>query len=91
MPRVQYSHPQRDINVTKPMAPPSNVSQIKSWCRAAKKVIPDLPNCWSNNGSWQITRELVTDTMIALELHHKQTHERCGIVFDRKYNNITGR
>lgn len=91
MPRVQYSHPQREVNVTKPMAPPTRVTDIKSWCRAARKVIPELPNVWSVNAEWQITRELIDDKFIMLEVQHKQTYERCSIIFDRKYNNITGR
>lgn len=91
MARVQYSHPQRGHNITKPMAPPTNPTKMVNWLRRAKKVIPEMPDCISPSDPWFIAQEIVNETVIILKLMDRETQEVCAVIFDRKYNNITGR
>lgn len=58
--------------------------------RKAMKTIPEIPDCVSSRAAWFVSRNITTAEMIMLELTHRQTHDRCAVIIDRKYNNITG-
>ena len=90
MPRVQYSRPQEGHNITKPMPTPTNASNITAWVRKARKTIPEIPDCVSASAPWFVSRNITTEDMIMLELTERSTHNRCAVIIDRKFNNITG-
>ena len=77
MPRVQYSHPTREINVTKPMIkPPKKKGELKHWVKAAFCVHPDAPQ-----GYWQ-TDQIITDKYICLKFEHKDG-DKFAMVIER--------
>lgn len=78
MPMVQYSHPQRGINVTKPMQTPVNVTHVDHWFKQAVKTIPEIPKKWYRDA------RVVTESTIIFELMDTNTGERCAIVIARR-------
>lgn len=91
MPRAQFSKPQAGINVTRAFATPKNIQSHKAWLRAAQKVIPDIPDCWSGRATHTIMREIITGQTLVFELHERSTGDRCAIVIERKYEHIGAR
>ncbi len=83
MPRVQYSHPCRNINVCKPMPTPKCVGDLQAWVKAAGKVHPNAPI------KWTISHKLVTDRLIVLEFVSREG-EKFALVIDRKAETICG-
>lgn len=76
--QVQYAHPQKQVNIVKMMAPPTKISNLDAWFKAACKAIPEIPH------SWYRVDELVTDKTIVFELINRATHEKCAVVIARK-------
>lgn len=78
MARVQYSHPQRNINVTKDMAPPVSISNVDAWFARARKTIPEIPV------NWYRSTQAITEKTIIFELICRKTSERCAVVIARR-------
>lgn len=91
MPRAQFSLPQAGINVTKAFPTPRLVHSHPAWLRAAQKVIPEIPDCWSSRATHTIMRQIVDSRNIIFELHDKRTGDRCSVVIERKYEHIGAR
>jgi hypothetical protein len=91
MPRVQFSKPQDGINVTRAFPTPKNISSHAAWLRAAQKVIPDIPDCWSGRATHVVMRSIVDSKSLMFELHHRKTQERCAVVIERKFEHIGAR
>lgn len=91
MPRVQFSQPQAGINTTRAFATPKNIQSHQAWLRAAQKVIPAIPDCWSSRATHTIMREIIDAKSLMFELHEKRTDERCAVVIERKYEHIGAR
>lgn len=78
MARVQYSHPTREINVTKPMIrPPKKKGDLKFWLRASFKVHPEAPQNYMN------TQQVITDNYICLEFEHPKNGDKFALVIER--------
>lgn len=91
MPRVQFSKPQEGVNVTRAFPTPKNIQSHAAWLRAAQKVIPAIPDCWSSRATHTIMREIVDARSLMFELHERGTGERCAVVIERKYEHIGAR
>lgn len=76
--QVQYSHPSRSINIVRMMAPPTKISSVDAWWRAACKAIPEIPQGWYRDD------ELISEKTIVFKLIHNSTHEKCAVVIARK-------
>ncbi len=76
--RVQFSYPQKGINVTKAMVPPIKVGDLDAWFKQARKTIPDIPKSWYRDD------ELVTTDTIIFKLICRQTRDKCAVVIQRK-------
>lgn len=91
MPRAQFSMPQAGINVTRAFPTPKRIQDRNAWLRAAHKVIPDIPDCWSSRATHTIMREIIDAKHLMFELHERKTGERCSIVIERKFEHIGAR
>jgi len=91
MPRAQLSNPSQGINVTRAFASPRLLHSHKAWLRAAQKVIPAIPDCWSGRATHTIMREIIDERHLMFELHERKTGERCSIIIERKYEHIGAR
>lgn len=91
MPRVQLSNPSRQINLTRAFATPKQIQSHQAWLRAAQKVIPEIPDCWSSRATHVIMREIIDAKHLMWELCDRRTQERCSIIIERKYEHIGAR
>jgi len=82
MNRVQFSYPALGINITKVMVPPKNRSSSQHWLKAARKVIPQIPDI-INHPDWYIYQEVITDATILLELRDS-AGRKCALIIERK-------
>lgn len=76
MSRVQYSHPQLQINETKPLKDPMREG-VEPWIRAARRVFPDAPKGYYN------TDQIITDKSILLRFECLKTGDRYAFVIER--------
>lgn len=83
MPRVQYSHPSRGLNVCKPMPTPKRVGDLQTWVKAAGKIHPDAPI------KWTISHQIITERLILLEFVSREG-EKFALAIDRKAETIGG-
>ncbi len=83
MPRVQFSYPPRDISITKAMPSPARISQMDAWYKAARRVIPEIPD--TEDSDWLITEQHATTQSIIWELHDS-VGNKCAVTIDRKYS-----
>lgn len=82
MNRVQFSYPTQGLNINKVMVPPKNRTSTQNWLKAARKVIPQIPDT-TNRIDWHVYEEIITDNTIALHLRDSQGR-RCALVIERK-------
>ena len=82
MNRVQFSMPQRNISISKLMAPPKNISDISSWIRSARKVIPQIPDVLTRT-DWRVHSEVISDKHILLEIRDVLDN-KCALIIERR-------
>lgn len=83
MNRVQFSMPQRGINVTKSMVQPKNYTSIKHWLRNARRAIPQIPDTENPGLGWKIFDEVISDETIMLDIRDRNG-VRCAVIMERK-------
>lgn len=71
MPQVQYHSPTESIRLTKRMDTPKNMSQLKYWIRAARKVIPEIPNP-EKDSAWYIETQDANTDYIRFDLRSRE-------------------
>lgn len=82
MNRIQFSYPRLGLNITKVMPPPKNRTLTTNWLKAARKVIPQIPDT-TNHPDWKVYEEIITDKTILLELRDSQGF-KCAVIIERK-------
>lgn len=87
MPRVQFSFPPRDINITKDMPSPRRIGELDHWYKQARKVIPEIPNLQETD--WFIFQQEITESSIVFEIHDS-VGQKCAVVIDRRHNLVGG-
>lgn len=77
---AQFRNDPKAINITKKMAAPKKVTEVRSWFKQARKAIPEIPN--PDQTDWQITHELAEVKWIKFEMHNT-VGERCYVIINR--------
>lgn len=79
---VQFKNSEA-IEISKKMAAPKKVEHMQQWFRAARKVIPEIPN--PEQTDWQITNEYADNNakFISFEMHNT-VGGKCVVTIDRK-------
>lgn len=78
---VQFRNDPKGINITKPMFPPKKVSEMSAWYKAARKVIPDIPDL--EQRTWTLAHALADLQWVKFELRNA-IGERAYVIIDRK-------
>jgi hypothetical protein len=84
MPAVQFRDEVNKVNITKKMFTPKKADQISAWWREARKLIPQIPDPYTN-GDWRFEpdRPEITIGYIRWSMVNKKS-ERVHLVIDRK-------
>lgn len=84
--RFNHSKP-GSIPISRKFGAPKKVEQMSAWFKAARKVIPEIPN--PEQTDWQITCEHATSDakFITFELANS-VGDRCSVIIDRSISLI---
>ncbi len=92
MPQVQYVDQVKRERITKNMPTPKKMSNILAWYKAARKVIPEIPDVYSKSasGMWYIIREEANTDYITFEVKHRDGHRRHVVIFRNLNKDLGG-
>lgn len=85
MPQVQYRNEFRQQSITKGMhAPKKKVCELSSWLKAARRLIPEIPEDGGDLG-WTLKEQVVDLKWIKFTLVNN-VGERAYVVINRQAN-----
>lgn len=87
MNRVRFTFPYKGLDINKTLVPPKNRTLIANWLKAARKVIPQIPDL-EQHIDWYIAQEVITEKTIALQLRDGAGKE-CAVIIERQNVLIT--
>lgn len=85
MPKVQFSCPPAQINITRYMNTPKGAGNIGNWLREARKVVPQIPNIAQSD--WYIHDHQASLRSIIFELRDS-VGNKCAVCIERRANRM---